>query len=348
MNIPPAETKAALRALGLRAGASHQEVKLAFRSLARKYHPDKNGHNPRSAERFAKLSQAYKTVLDAYKPQPEGGFGAILGALFRPSADKCFHPSPVPGKKIETEASLSFDESVRGGTAELKITALAACALCGGHGSERADNFFSCPKCQGTGSILEGDGGFLGRAVCPKCLGHGRALKKCAVCDGRGREEREKAVKITIPPGVDDGDVITLPGEGHAGAMGGANGPLCVRVRAGRSAVFIKKGMDIHHEATLPFTMAVFGGKIIVPTIDGLVLVTVPPGLKVNTLLRLKGRGVSRLGNQLIRLIWEVPSQLTAREEGLLRAFAAAHGHPTEEDNWKTSIKRLGKAIRLG
>ncbi|MDH5510721.1 MAG: J domain-containing protein [Nitrospinota bacterium] len=345
----------AFRKLGLDAGATTQQIRQAFRVLAKKYHPDRNNHTSQSAEKFKDLSIAYREAMTAHKEMTRqkleknaAAAGFSFSGLFRPGADKCFHPLATHGKKVEADVPLTFEEAIRGVSVELKIQALMPCPKCFGQGSEKPDDFFGCPKCQGSGSILEGDGSFLSRAVCPKCLGEGRVLKKCGGCGGEGRSEGEKRFMAHIPAGVDDGNTITIPGEGHAGAMGGRPGDLHINVRVGESKMFLRKGNDIFHETQAPFTMAVFGGKIVVPTLDGDVLVTIPPGLRANTLLRLNGRGVNGKGSQFLRLALEVPTQLTAKEKKILEDFARTKGYPIPEQPSLGGWDRLGRLFRRG
>ncbi|MDH5755761.1 MAG: J domain-containing protein [Nitrospinota bacterium] len=345
---------AAYRKLGLGSGATGQDIRRAFRALAKKYHPDRNKHNPVSEERFKELVHAYKEAVSIQKEQArqqraKNAFtGFSFGGLFRPRADKCFYPIAVNGKRVEEGVSLTFDEAISGVSVEMTIKAHGPCLKCAGHGSEKPDCFFDCPKCQGAGSILEGDGSFLSHAVCPKCLGEGKVLKKCGQCGGEGLRDVEKNIVVHIPAGVDDGNVLTIPGEGHAGAMGGKAGDLHVKVRVGESKIFIRKGRHIYYEAKAPFTMAVFGGKIVVPTLDGDVRVTIPAGLRANALLRLKGRGVNGEGHQFIRLALEAPTQLTTKERNMLIEFARTKGYPVPDQEELGAWTRLGRLFGRG
>jgi len=340
--------ESAFKTLGVGRRATAQDIKRAFRKLAKKYHPDKNNQNPQFSERFKDLSWAYKTALEiqcqrAKKASSGGAFS--LGALFRPRAEKCFYPIPARGLSLEAGVSLTFEEAIGGSSVRLAMERMARCQQCGGAGSEKPDDYFCCPKCQGAGHVLEGDGGYLGQIVCYKCLGNGQVLKKCGACGGEGRTTEQATFDLAIAPGVEDSSVIVIRGEGHAGAMGGQAGDLMVNIRVSPSEIFTRKGPDLYMEAKAPFTMAVFGGKIVVPTILGDVLVTIPPGLKGGALLRLKGRGVNGHGSQLVRMIWDVPTNLTAKEEKILAAFARLHGYPVPQKDWGEVLQGLGRFI---
>lgn len=334
---PPARNP--FQVLGVDVRATEAEIKKAFRRLAKEYHPDQNRDDPELEERFKELSNAYETILSMSRggatkdaagyaqdgKRADGGLGARLYGFWRSGAQK-EGERPSRGGDIEVEASVSFRESITGTIVRLQYHAQVACQRCGGDGARGETAFAVCPKCQGSGQVLEGDGGFLRPVFCQRCYGGGSVIRvACRKCRGGGRVRGLREVRIKIPPGVEDKTSFFVKGRGHAGARNWPCGDLTVAVSVRPHPVFTRKGMDIHSDARIPFTVAALGGEFEAITIGGKVRVKAPPETRSHTLLRLKGRGVNGEGDHYLRVIVEIPTRLTEKEKKLLRSFAHLH-----------------------
>ncbi len=333
--------------LGVNAYASEQEIKQAFRKLAKKYHPDLNMAAYGFEEKFTELTCAYKTIRDSkensaggqapgFASHPPGGGGFFkkgIGSLFGPKAFGGLNFTPLPGENIEKLISISFKEVIRGVKKRLKFDAYVACADCSGNGSKGGASFVVCPLCQGAGRALAGAGGYAGHQLCPQCLGGGDVIRvRCRRCKARGRIKGVREVNISIPPGVADGARFLVRDKGDAGRLLWPSGDLIITVSTVEHPFFRRRGNDIFCHAPVPFTTAALGGSVTVPTISNDVKMTVPPGAGSKTVFRLKGRGISAKGDQYVRLIVNVPSRLTAKQKRLLEAFANLRGDPAGTD----------------
>jgi len=348
--------------LGVKKGASADEIKKAYRKLARKYHPDTNQGDKGAEERFKQVQTAYDVLSDEEKrkaydrfgstngrgaPGPggvnvdfgdfdwSGDLGDILGGIFgnvRGGGGRRARPQAVRGADVETEVRLSFEDSLRGAEAKVPVELTAACSQCGGTGAEPGTAPVICPECNGRGVVSESQGLFALSQPCPRCRGNGTVIEKpCSKCHGSGRERRRRTFSVKIKPGVKDRTRIRLKGKGEAGENGGPAGDLVVITRVAPSPTYERRGDDLVVQVPVSFPTATLGGKVEVPTPEGTVSLKVPAGSEDGKLLRIKGRGAPKLsgsgkGDVLARLRIEVPKRLNKKERELLEEFQKASG----------------------
>jgi molecular chaperone DnaJ len=337
------------KVLGVDRKASQEDIKKAYRKLARKYHPDTN-KEPGAEDRFKQISEAYDTLGDPEKRKkydrggslfgganPFGGgagggataadfgsFSDIFSNIFstgggargtrtRPQAEK--------GRDLETTVSLSFDQAVDGAQVPVSVATHAACKTCRGTGAEPGTNPIVCPVCNGRGVESEGQGLFSITRPCTRCGGSGTVIEHpCHTCHGQGRLRELKKYKVNIPAGVKDGSRIRLPGKGEAGLRGGTPGDLYVVTRVEESPIFRRKGDNFEVEVPITVTEAIRGADVEVPTLHGIKKLRVPGGTKSGTVQRLRGEGPQALGGRgrgdiHYRFVIDVPSDLSPEQE---------------------------------
>ena len=348
--------------LGVKKGASADEIKKAYRKLARKYHPDTNQGDKGAEERFKQVQTAYDVLSDDEKrkaydrfgstngrgaPGPGGvnvdfgdlgDLGDILGGIFGnfggggARGGRRARPQPVRGADVETEVRLSFEDSLRGAEAKVPVELTVACSQCGGTGAEPGTAPVICPECNGRGVVSESQGLFALSQPCPRCRGNGTVIEKpCSKCHGSGRERRRRTFTVKIKPGVKDGTKIRLKGKGEAGQHGGPNGDLIVVTRVESSPTYERRGDDLVVQVPVTFPTAALGGKVEVPTPEGTVSLKIPAGSEDGKLLRIKGRGAPRLsgsgkGDVLARVRIQVPKRVNKKERELLEELQKAVG----------------------
>jgi molecular chaperone DnaJ len=332
------------KVLGVDKKASQDEIKKAYRKLARQYHPDRNPGDPKAEERFKEISEAHDVLGDPEKrkkydrggsvfaggspfgggagPDP-GGFGDILSDLFGSATGGRFgagartKPQPERGRDLETEVSISFAQAVAGAQVPVAVATHQPCPTCRGTGAEPGTEPIVCPVCQGRGVESQGQGLFSITRPCSRCNGAGTVIERpCHTCHGDGRQRELKRYKVNIPAGVKEGSRIRLPGKGEAGVRGGSSGDLYVITRVQASPVFKRKD-DHHLEVEIPITVveALRGADVEVPTLNGTKTLRVKPGTGHGSLQRLRGEGPPRLdgsgrGDIHYRFAIDVPEQL--------------------------------------
>jgi molecular chaperone DnaJ len=348
--------------LGVKKGASADEIKKAYRKLARQYHPDTNQGDKAAEERFKQVQTAYDVLSDPEKRKAYDRFGStngrgatgpggvnvdlgdlgdlgdILGGIFgnlggagRGARGRA-RTQPVRGADVETEVRLSFEDSLRGAEAKVPVELTVACSKCGGTGAEPGTAPVICPECNGRGVISESQGLFALSQPCPRCRGNGTVIEKpCAKCHGSGRERRRRTFTVKIKPGVKDGTKIRLKGKGEAGQHGGPNGDLIVVTRVDASQTYERRGDDLVVQVPVSFPTAALGGKVDVPTPEGAVSLKIPAGSEDGKLLRIKGRGAPKLrgsgkGDVLARVRIQVPKRVSKKERELLEELQKAVG----------------------
>jgi molecular chaperone DnaJ len=345
--------------LGVQKGASPDEIKKAYRKLARRYHPDANQGDKAAEERFKQVQNAYDALSDPEKrkaydrygsangrgaPGPDGArvdfgdfdwsgdLGDILGGIFGNRGGRQRRPQPVRGADVETEVRLSFEDSLRGAEAKVPVELTVACSQCGGSGAEPGTAPVICPECNGRGVVSESQGLFALSQPCPRCRGNGTVIEQpCSKCHGSGRERRRRTYTVKIKPGVKDGTKIRLKGKGEVGQHGGPNGDLIVVTRVARSNTYERRGDDLVVEVPVSFPTAALGGKVEVPTPGGAVSLKIPAGSEDGKLLRIKGRGAPKLsgkghGDVLARVRIQVPKRVNKKERELLEELQKAVG----------------------
>jgi molecular chaperone DnaJ len=334
--------------LGVKKGASADEIKKAYRKLARRYHPDANQGNKEAEERFKRISQAYDVLGDAEKRKQydrgtgpfapggpgfggfdpgafAGGFGDILSDLFGrgggPGGARGPRSQGQPGADLETEVRISFDQSIEGAQVPLAVPTSAPCPTCRGTGAKPGTTPSVCPQCQGRGVEASSQGLFSISQPCSRCGGSGTVIEDpCPTCSGTGARKTVKKYRVTIPAGVRDGSRIRLAGKGEPGRGGGPPGDLYVVTRVSESPVFKRKGDNLEVEVPLTIPEAVRGATIEVPTLHGTKKLRVPGGTKHGTLQRLRGEGPPKLdgkgrGDIRYRFVIDVPASLTKEQE---------------------------------
>lgn len=328
--------------LGVSKGASQEEIKKAYRKLARQYHPDRNPGDKAAEERFKEIQHAYDVLADPEKRRqydrgprvfdgagPAGGFtfedldlGDLFGGLFGRRGPA--RPQARRGADVEVSVNLSFEDSLRGIETRIPVDVETACRTCGGTGARPGTAPTICPECNGRGVRAESQGLFAISQPCPRCRGNGTVIEQpCESCRGSGRERRTKRYTVKIPAGVRDGTRIRLKGKGEAGAAGGESGNLYVVTRVEPSPIYERRGDDLVVDVPVSYSDAVLGGQVEVPTPDGPVTLKVPAGSQDGKLLRVRGRGAPKLsgggkGDVLARLRIDVPARPTKKERELL------------------------------
>jgi molecular chaperone DnaJ len=347
--------------------ATADDLKKAFRKLAMKYHPDRNPGDKQAEARFKELNEAYDVLKDDTKRAAydryghaafeqgggAGGFdfsgGGGLGDIF----DQMFgdfmggrggRQRTRSGADVQTQVEIDLTQAFAGAKVQVRVPTRVACEACKGTGSadgQRAAD--TCSTCNGQGKVRAQQGFFVIERTCPTCGGAGRVIRNpCRVCAGAGTVQRERALQVTIPPGVEDGTRIRLQGEGEAGGQGAPNGDLYVHVAIRQNELFHREGAHVFIEVPLRMTQAALGDSIDVPVIDGTKeKVKIPPGTQTGTQFRLRGKGFSVLrstarGDMVVQAKVETPHNLSRRQKELLEEFEAeargtAKGSPEHE-----------------
>ena len=354
------------KVLGVEKKATQEEIKKAYRNLARQWHPDRNPDDARAEERFKEISEAYDILSDPEKrkkydrggsvfagggspfgtgqgPDP-GGFSDIISDLFGTATGGRFggagtgprtKPATAKGRDLETEISISFSQSVSGAQVPVGVTTHTPCPTCRGTGAEPGTEPIVCPVCQGRGVESQGQGLFSISRPCARCNGAGTIIERpCHTCHGEGRQRELKRYKVNIPAGVRDGSRIRLAGKGEAGMRGGPSGDLYVITRVGASPVFARKGDNLEVEIPITVVEALRGAEVEVPTLAGTKTLRVKPGTPHGTLQRLRGEGPPRLdgagrGDIHYRFAIEVPDALNDEQRDAVDDLARVlNGNP--------------------
>ncbi len=354
--------------LGVNRAADKEEIKRAYRRLARKYHPDVN-KEPGAEERFKEINRAYEVLSEPetrsrYDRFGEagvsgaaasgfqdlgdiGGFADIFESFFQGFGGMGTQTTagrrrsgPTRGDDLRLDLKLEFREAVFGGEKEIRISHLETCEVCSGTGAKPGTRPRACSSCSGSGQVRRVTrtpfGSFTQVSVCPTCNGTGQVIEdKCEACEGKGQKQVTKKLKITIPAGVDDGTRLRVASEGDTGQRGGPPGDLYVYLFVNADPEFQRDGINILSEIQISYLQAILGCRIQVNTVDGPEELTIPPGTQPNTVLKLENRGVPRLGNpvsrgdHLITVGIEIPNRLTAEERELLEKLAKIKGERT-------------------
>jgi molecular chaperone DnaJ len=356
------------KVLGVDKKASQDEIKKAYRKLARQYHPDRNPGDSSAEERFKEVQGAYDVIGDPDKRKQYdqgggifgsggpggfdpgqfrggfGGFGDILSDLFGSGgmggggARRGGRPQAERGRDLETEVSLSFEQAMEGGQVPITVPVSAPCKTCHGTGAKPGTAPSVCPRCQGRGVISEGGGALFSISQpCPQCGGTGTEIKDpCPTCNGSGQTRQIKRYRVNIPPGVKDGSRVRLAGKGEPGLRGGPPGDLYVVTRVAESPVFRRKGENLEVEVPVTIVEAIRGATIDVPTLNGKKKIRVPPGTQHGTVQRLRGEGPPKLGGRgrgdiHYRLEVDVPRSLSKEEQDAVDELAnVMDGNPRE------------------
>jgi molecular chaperone DnaJ len=343
--------------LGISRNASEDDIRNAFRTLAREYHPDVND-SPDAEERFKEINEAYGVLSDEEKRAAYDRFGHqgvkvanggmdwsanfsdfedILGDLFgfggfggRSRSRR--RTAPRRGADLQYRITLDFEEAVFGTEKEIEITRDESCSTCGGSGAKPGTSPQTCPQCGGRGEVRQTRQTLLGSMVqvttCPTCNGDGKIIDTpCATCQGKGTERKTRKKTVTVPAGVDDGTRIRLSGEGQPGENNGPPGDLYILVRVRPHKYFRRRDHDILLDLDVNIAQATLGAKVEVPTVDGDVKLKIPPGTQPGSVIRMRGKGVPRLrndgrGDQLVVVNVRIPDKLDEEERELFEQLA--------------------------
>jgi molecular chaperone DnaJ len=332
--------------LGVSKSASQDEIRKAYRKLAREHHPDRNPGDAAAEARFKEVQAAYDVLKDPEKRKrydafgstngrrggPGGGgpqgftfedfdLGDLFGGIF---GQRSGRPVPERGAALEAHVNLSFEDSLRGLQTQIPVEATLACRDCGGSGAQPGTSPRICPDCNGRGVRAESQGLFALSTPCPRCRGNGTVIDQpCPRCAGSGRERRTKRYTVKIPAGAKDGTRIRLKGKGEPGANGGPAGDLYVVTHVAGSPTYERRGDDLVVEVPVGYADAALGATVEVPTPEGPVSLKVPAGSQDGKLLRIRGRGAPRLkgsgkGDVLARVRITVPKKTSKKERELL------------------------------
>ena len=333
--------------------ADDKTVKSAYRKLAMRYHPDRNPDDPRAVEAFKDAAEAYAVLSDAERRAAydrfghdglnghahpgfggPGGFedifahfGDILGDLFgrgHRGAGQCRR-----GPNLHAELEISFEEVFTGVRRDVTFERSDVCATCEGQGARPGTEPAACGSCGGSGRISRQQGFFMVQTTCPVCRGAGAIIaERCPDCAGEGLARVQRTLAVKVPPGVDDGTRLRVAGEGDSAGPGGGRGDLAICIRVRPHPLFHREGPNVYLQQEIPYSQAVLGGELTVPTLHGPQSVEVPPGTASGTVMRLRGRGLPRLhegghGDQLVTLSVIVPAALSAEQQRALAQLRA-------------------------
>jgi len=371
--------------LGVSRGASADEIKKAYRTKAKELHPDRNKDNPDSEASFKEANEAYEVLKDADKkaaydrfghtafeggmggggPRPGGGFGGgDFSSAFSDVFDDLFgdfmggrgggRQRASRGADLRYNLRISLEDAFAGLQKTIKVRTLVTCTKCSGTGSEGASEPTTCPTCSGMGKVRAQQGFFTVERTCPTCGGLGQIIKNpCTACSGGGRTEKERALNVNIPSGVETGTRIRLAGEGEAGMRGGPPGDLYIFVEVDPHRLFERDGVNLHCRVPVSMVKAALGGQVEVPTIDGgRARVQIPSGSQSGRQMRLRGKGMPALrgqgvGDMFIELAVETPSNLTSKQKDLLEEFEKlSEDNNPESKSFFSSVKTFWDSMK--
>lgn len=337
--------------LGVSRNASQEEIKKAFRRLARQYHPDLNPGNKEAEEKFKEINEAYSCLSDPVRranydrygtAETPQGFGFETYTTFTDIFDDLFEGffgsfgfrknKPTKGADLRYDLTITLEEAARGVEKTIKIPRWQECNTCKGSGIKPGSEPLICSSCGGTGYIRYSQGFFSVSKTCTKCGGKGRIIRDpCTACTGAGKIRVEQELSIKIPPGVDTGSKLKVSGEGEMGQFGGPRGDLYIFINVREHEFFKRDGINLYCSVPISFVKAVFGGQIEVPTLDGKEVIEIPAGTPSGRVFKLKGKGLPRVGgthrgDQIVTVYIDVPRKLTERQRELLEEFARVSG----------------------
>ncbi|MFP4026621.1 MAG: molecular chaperone DnaJ [Candidatus Brocadiia bacterium] len=318
--------------LGVSADASQEEIRKAYRKLAKKYHPDRNKGSTAAQERFKEISEAHTVLTDPEKRKKydklrqakqgggdfnfeeffggkskggrarkggaefegAGGFGDLFSNIFGSGRGAGREYSPQQkGRDIHSRVTVSFEKAAKGGKVTVQVPRMQECKRCGGTGAAPGTKVDICPRCGGRGRVSSGLGDFSVSQVCPQCFGRGKVIQNpCSVCHGEGQVEQDVSVEVDLPPGIETGQKLRLSGMGEPGTAGGPAGDLLLEINVREHHRFRREGLDIYSQVTVDMTEAALGARRDVQTMNGELTVKIPAGTQPGQKLRLHGRGI--------------------------------------------------------
>ena len=372
--------------LGVQKGASEEEIKKAYKKMARKYHPDLNPGDKEAEEKFKEVNEAYEVLSDSEKKarydqfgfagvDPNFGadaggwgggaggagfdfgdlgdiFGSFFGGGFGGGQTRRNPNAPQRGESIRMNLTLSIEEAAFGCEKEHTVDRYESCETCHGSGAAPGTSPETCPDCGGSGVVQTRRqtpmGVFASTAPCSRCGGRGKIIKEpCKDCRGSGVVRRSRKIQASVPAGIDNGQTISIRGQGHAGKNGGPAGDLLVTITVRPHELFRREGTSVLCEAPITFPQAVLGAELEIPTIDGKVKYDIPEGTQSGTTFRLKGKGIPALngrgrGDQYVTVYIETPRNLNREQKEALKKFAEAVGENNYEER-KSFFRKFKK-----
>ncbi len=342
--------------LGVSKTATDDEIKKAYRSLAKKYHPDVC-KEPDAEAKFKEVQEAYEVLSDSTKRQQydqfghegpmggAGGFGGfdfggggfggfedIFSSFFGGGSRSQANNGPKRGRNLKTSITLTFEEAAFGVEKEITLNKLDTCKDCSGTGAMSGKDIETCPKCHGRGRVVVEQNSFFGRiqteTTCPHCNGKGKVIKnKCTTCHGEGRIRNVSKLKIRIPSGVEDDQTLTVSGKGEAGPNGGMNGDLYININVKPHDLFERDGVHLYLEMPITFSQAALGDSIEIPTLNGKSILKVPSGTQTGTKFRLAGKGIynertGETGNLYVIVKLITPTKLSSEQKDLFKKLS--------------------------
>lgn len=354
--------------LGVKKEASDGEIKSAFRKAAKQYHPDLHPGDAEAEKKFKEINEAYEVLSDsdkrakydqfghaAFDPSQGGGYGgagfggfedifsAFTGGFggFGGFGGSTRRNGPVAGNDLRYNLNITFEEAAFGVKKEILVPREENCATCGGTGAKIGTQPTTCSVCGGSGQVRSQQntmfGSFSTVRPCDACGGTGKIIKEpCPDCRGKGRVNRSKRIVVNVPAGIDNGQMLTMRGEGEAGLRGGPSGDLYISISVKPHKLFVRNGSDLHLNMDIPMTVAALGGEIQVPTLNGTVKYNIPEGTQPGTTFRLREQGIVRLntnqkGDLFVKANVVVPKKLNDEQKELMRKLADSLGDKITE-----------------
>ncbi len=369
--------------LGVQKSATDADIKKAFRTMAKKYHPDMNPGNKEAEAKFKEVNEAYEVLSNPDKKAKydqfgfagvdpsygagnggagyggfggfdAGGFGDIFDTFFGGGfgGSSARSNAPRQGSDIEIVADLTFEEAAFGCKKEISFKRVELCPDCNGSGAKKGTSPEVCPDCKGTGQVKRMQRTMLGNIMtsqpCSRCGGKGKTIKEhCPTCSGNGRIQKNKKIKLDIPEGIDHGQYLQKRGFGNAGSNGGPYGDLLIGIRIRPHAIFKREGANVHCTVPIAFADAALGAELDIPTIHGPVSYKIPEGTQTGTSFTIKGKGIKKVlgkGDHIFKVVVDVPKNLSKEQKKALKTFADMDmKNNTNKESFFEKVKNIFK-----